>query len=164
MKIVERFRGNKVLGLVFVFSLAINILFVGAIAGRLMMPPPPRPMPPGLEWLVKGIPSETREKIRIDLSDHKMETRNLRQTVFKAQRRFNRLLMQEELNEADIRTALAHLRKSSAEFQGAMHEKMISIILGLDLEDRKKALIYLKEHRRGRPRMSPEDERPHARD
>lgn len=151
MKIVEIVKGNKILVLLLVLSLAVNILFIGAMAGRLMMRPPPRPMPPGLDWLVKGMPLEKREIIRANLSSHKAQTRGLRREMFRAQRQFNKLITQEELDETEIRDALTHLRESSSNFQSAIHDKMISILLDLDVEDRQKALIYMREHRRDRP-------------
>lgn len=161
MNLIEGFKKNRIIGVLLIVSLALNLLFIGAIAGRVMMRPPPRPLPSNLEWLVHALPDETRQKFRTEMVEHRQEIRQLRRDMFKAQRRFNQALADEELDEANLRDSLKGIRNATSRFHEATHEQMIPILIELDAEDRQKALAGLKMNRRRSPHP-PRNHYPHG--
>lgn len=158
---IEGLKKHKVAGIFLFLSLALNLLLVGILAGRLMTHhPPPRPLPSDLNWLTNDISMESRRKLKTKMAKHRGETRSLRHSMFEAQKSFNQLLQNEDLDEARLKEALSRIRDTSSQFQTAMHEQMIPLLIEMDVEDRKNALKMLRMHRRPPRLMLPGNRSP----
>lgn len=146
---LEGLKKHKVAGILLFLSLALNLLLVGVLAGRMMTHhPPPRPLPSDLNWLTNDISMESRRKLKTEMAKHRGETRSLRHSMFEAQKKFNQLLQDENLDETRLKEALSRIRDTSSQFQAAIHDQMIPLLIEMDVEDRKNALKMLRMHRR----------------
>ncbi len=144
-----------VLGLL--VSIGLNLLVVGMFAGRAMSGGPGMaPMPLNLGWVIRDLDEETRESLRPRLIDHARQARPLRRDVHEAQREFDRLLVKEDLNEAELKDALSNLRASTDRYEQTMHVMMAEIIAGLAPDQRRKIARFLRR-KPGPPREGPDD-------
>ena len=129
-----------------VCSLAINLLLVGGIIGRLAFGPPPPPMPMHLGWLVRSLDKDTREKLRPELLEHARKVRPLRHEMRNAQEQFEAAMASPTLDEKRLDASLTQLRDASDAYQQSMHEEMVSILKRMNPEERKRVVEFL-QHR-----------------
>lgn len=130
-----------------VCSLAINLLLVGGIIGRLAFGPPPPPMPTHLGWLVRSLDKQTREQLRPELMAHARKVRPLRREMRSAQKEFESAMLSPTLDEKRLDASLTELRNASEAYQQSMHEEMVSILKKMNPEERKRVVQFLQ--RRG---------------
>jgi len=149
---------RRLVNIVLVCSLAINLLLVGGIIGRVLLGPPPPPLPDNLGWIVRNMDQDTRRALRPELEEHIRKVRPLRREMRAAQREFEDALTSPELDEDRVAAALTRLRQISGSYQQSMHEEMISIFKKMDTADRKRVARFLRQ--RGEMRGGPNRERP----
>jgi uncharacterized membrane protein len=149
---------RRLINIVLVCSLAINLLLVGGIIGRILLGPPPPPLPDNLGWIVRNMDQDTRRALRPELEAHIREVLPLRRQMRAAQREFESAVTSPELDEDRLAAALTRLRDISESYQQSMHEEMISIFKKMDAADRERVVRFLRqreEMRRGRNRERP---------
>jgi len=132
---------------VLILSIALNLVFVGAIAGHFLA----RPAPPHFGWMVREMDQQTREQIEPVLRERRVKSRELRNKLRTAQRHFHQLINEPELDREKVATALAQLRVSSGNFQKALHTDMLDILETLEPEQRHKVARLLMSPGRQRP-------------
>ncbi len=142
-----------------VFSVALNLLFIGAMIGRFMHGAPPRPMSSHLGWVLRDLDEEARAKIRPVLEDQAKTIKPLRREMWKAQKEFRKLLVAESFDEAALEKSLKHLRHTSEEYQSGMHHQMLMVLKDLEPEQRHRISRFLM-----RPRPEGRNNRPGKRD
>lgn len=147
---------GSIIGIALVFSVALNLLVVGAIIGRTVFGANPRsPSHPPLGWVLRNLDEETRRKIRPGLEDQARIVAPLRDEMRAAQSEFYQLVNEKEIDEAALGQSLRRLRKASGEFQSTLHEHMVLILKDLEPEQRRKVSRFLmrhaerRQHRRG---------------
>lgn len=150
---------SRIISIALVFSVALNLLFIGAVVGRFMYGPPHRPMSSHLGWVLRDLDEEARNKIRPILENQARAIRPLRRKLRTAQKEFRKLLAQQSFDEVALEASLIHLRQSSAEYQSGMHHQMLMILKDLDPEQRRRVSRFLM-----RPRPDGRDHRPGKRD
>lgn len=153
---------RRLVNIVLVCSLAINLLLVGGIIGRILHGRPPPPLPDNLGWIVRNLDRDTRQALRPALEKHAREVRPLRREMRAAQREFEDALTSPELDEDRVAGALTRLRDISESYQQSMHEEMIFILKNMDVADRQRVVRFL--HQRGEMRRDRSRERPTPRE
>lgn len=138
--------------IILVCSLAVNLLFAGAIIGNaLRSHKHGGPMPGGLGWIVRHLDDDTRQTLRPIFETHRQETLPLLREMRSAQQAFETALLDPDVNEQELAQTLSRLRTTSAAFQEAMHEQMVRVISQLGPAERKKVAQYLHQHHPRRP-------------
>jgi uncharacterized membrane protein len=131
-----------------VISMAVNLLLGGAILGRVLMGPPPGPMPNHLGWIIRDLDTDTRKQLKPLLVEHARKAMPLRQEMRQAQRAFRQALLTEPLDESELTASLERLQTASAAFQDTMHKEMLVILKQLSPAERARVATFL--HRPGR--------------
>ncbi|XOV87114.1 MAG: periplasmic heavy metal sensor [Pseudomonadota bacterium] len=150
---------RRLINIVLICSLAINLLLVGGLIGRLMAGPPARPLPDHLGWILRQLDEPAREKLRPDLKAHAARIVPLRREMRSAQRDFEAAVSGETVDADAAAEALARLRTSAMAYQESTHQKMVQILATLDSKQRNRVMRYLRdrerEERRPTPRPAP---------
>lgn len=153
---------SRLLIIVLVCSLAINLLLVGGIIGRLAFRPPRPPMMDHLGWVIRNLDPATRQALRPGLIAHAKKVRPLRREIRAAQREFVNALLQPELDTQKLDAALGKLRSASDAYQQSMHDEMVVILKKMSYDERKRFVNFLRHrpdmhrrHRDGRNAGSP---------
>ncbi len=135
------------LTLLLLVSLGINLLLAGAYAGWVMSRGKMLHIPPEFGWMIREMKSEaTREEIHPLLTKHNKQMRPIRREIGIAQRNFNKLLVEPELDEEAMAESLRRLRDASSQYQVEMHKMMLQILSTLNVEERNKISHYLQKH------------------
>ena len=145
-----------------VLSLAINLMIVGVFIGRGMSGrPPPGSMPTNFGWMIRHLDDQNRQELRGNLEEHATLVQPIRREMRDAQRTFNRLLIQPELDEMALSASLQKLRTASDQYQTEMHAMMLQIVTQLDEQKRRKIASSLRRGpgRPGGPRRNMEQHR-----
>ena len=137
---------SRLFNIILVCSLAINLLLVGGIIGRIVFGPPRPPMLNHLGWVVRTLDKNTRDELRPELEAHARKMMPLRRQMRSAQKEFESVLTQPTLDENRLDAALAQLRSASDTYQQSMHEEMVVILKKMTYEERKR-FVYLLHHR-----------------
>lgn len=140
-------------------SLGANIFLGGFMAARMLGPRPAEQAPAivdlNLRGLPQGLPSEVREELEDSMRVYRREIRHAYRDYRNQQREINRLLAEENLNEAAIAEAHEQLRDLNARIQGPMQQALIDAMREMDVETRRH-IIELREvskkRRFGRPK------------
>jgi|TARA_B100001964_G_C14204740_1_gene587532 uncharacterized membrane protein len=148
---------NRLIAMAFVLSVSLNLLFIGAIAGRHMSGPHPRDMAPPLGRVLRDLDEDTRNELQPRLEDHARIIAPLREEMNAARSEFRKLLSKKEIDEVALQKSLSRLHMASDDFQSTMLDQMVMILKDLEPEQRKKVsrfLIHFPEDgkRRRRPR------------
>lgn len=143
-----------------VISLTVNLLFIGAILGRISSGVPlSRPFPPHLGWVLRNVDPDTRESLEPQLRKLARSSMPIRRHLRESQEAVIRLLLQDPLDQAALALGMDELRKYSSESQREMHRSLIAIMGELNLEQRKQVMNFLnrnwREEMRGRHRNHP---------
>lgn len=137
----------RIVGVALVFSVALNLLVVGAIIGRTLFGVGPGShTPPPLGWVLRDLDKETRRKIRPGLDEQAKIVAPLREEMHLARLEFRKLLSEQEFDEAALEKSLDRLRKASGEYQFILHEHMVLILKDLEPEQRRKVSRFLMRH------------------
>lgn len=156
---------SRLLNITLVCSLAINLLLVGGIIGRIAFGPPHhRPMPNHLGWMVRTLDKDTRKALRPDLEAHARQVAPLRREMRAARQDFENLLTQPQLDRQRLENALSRLRKASDAYQQSMHEEMVVILEKMTPEERHRFVRFLNRRpdMRREPPPQPQEEPPPA--
>jgi uncharacterized membrane protein len=144
-----------------VISLTVNLLFIGAILGRISSGVPlTRPFPPDLGWVLRNVEPDTRQSLRAQLREQAMTSRPMRRQLRESQQTVNRLLLDDPLDQQALADSMAELRKYSTESQEEMHRSLITIMSQLDLDQRKQVMRRLNHNWRDEMRHRNRDHRP----
>ena len=138
---------SRIIGISLVFSVALNLLFVGAVVGRFMHGAPPRPMSSHLGGVLRDLDDEARDKIRPVLENQAETIRPLRREMRQAQKEFRKLLVEESFDEGALEESLSQLRHASEEYQSGMHHQMLLVLKDLEPEQRRKVARFLMRQR-----------------
>ena len=152
---------TRIISISLVFSVALNLLFVGALVGRFMHGAPGRPMSSHLGWVLRDLDEEARDKIRPVLENQAETIRPLRREMWQAQKEFRNLLVEESFDEGALEESLSHLRHASEQYQSGMHHQMLMVLKDLEPEQRRRVARFLM---RPRPEGRGRDHRPGKRE
>jgi len=143
---------QRAVAIVLVISVAINLLLIGGIIGRVMSGggPSARVVPDHVGWIVRSLDDERRRELRRDLIRHVRSARPLRQAMRDAQYAFERSVLADDFDAEKVRAALADLRRAHEQWQAASHEQMIDILARLTTEERQR-IVELLPRSPGRP-------------
>jgi len=139
---------QRLLIILLVCSLAINLLLVGGIVGRMMAGPPPRPLPDHLGGIVRLLDEERRAELREGLVQHWRNARPIRQEMRAAQRDVAAAIGAREFDPDSARRALDNLRAASLEYQQASHAKLVNVLSRLTPEERERVVQFLNRQER----------------
>lgn len=135
---------SRLFNIILVCSLAINLLLVGGIIGRVAFGPPRPPMLDHLGWMVRNLDKRTRRALRPELETHARTVMPLRREMRAAQRQFESALTQPTLDEKQLDAALERLRAASDAYQQSMHEEMVVILRKMSPDERKRFVHFLR--------------------
>lgn len=141
---------NRTITFVLVFSLALNLLFIGGLIGRSVFGGPPKHLPNHMGWMLRNLSDEKREALRPQLKERAGSLRIVRQEMRQARQRLSAAIREEPLDERALKLALKDLRSASNKFQVVTHENMSTILKEMSLEDREKALKFLSRREKHR--------------
>ncbi|MCB1647499.1 MAG: periplasmic heavy metal sensor [Pseudomonadales bacterium] len=141
---------------VLVISVTLNLLFVGAVIGRMMSHPPEHRLPPHLGWMMRGIDETRQAGLKDQLQSYGEAIRPLRNNMRDAVDDFRRIISDPDSQEADMAAALSRMRSANNDYQTRMHDMMLEILVQLAPDQRERVARFLvREHRR------PDRERQH---
>ena len=140
-----------------VFSMGLNLVFVGVVVGRHLLG-----MSPGrthFEWMTQEVSEETRRKLRSTIREHMQESLAVRIKLHKAQHQLRAAVTTDEYVEADVVARLAEVRRASADLQESMHKQMVKNLRELAPEERSHVLGMIIRHV-NKGRRGPKSEHP----
>ena len=130
-----------------VISLAVNLLFIGAMAGRISSGVPlSRPFPPHLGWVLRHVDADTRRSLEPQLKQLARKSIPKRRQLKQSQQAVTELLLQDPLDTAALASSMDELRRYSSESQKEMHRSLIAIMGKLDPEQRKQVMDQLNRN------------------
>lgn len=147
---------SRLVTITLVCSLAINLLLVGAIIGRVISGPPPRPLPDHLGWIFRSLDEDKRRELRSEFEKHARAALPMRREIRNAQRAFEAAVASPDFSEDEVRAALAKLRDTSGTYQERAHEEMVRVLGRLTAEERQRVVEFLqrRDHERREFRRS----------
>lgn len=139
---------------VLLISLAINLLFIGALTGEWLSgarrPPPP------MEWATTDLDETTRAGIRRILEEKRPIAQSLRYELRSIDQRLMDVIRAPELDSATLSKTLSDLREANTEYQVLLHTSLATILPELTPPQRAAVLHRLLK-------SAPPGRRPHAR-
>lgn len=132
-------------------SLALNLFLGGFIVARFIKPQPTETRPVvglDLQSIPGGVRGEALERIEDAMHERRRELRRVYSDYNQARRDANRLLGEEELNEAALAAAYQRMRELSNQIQEPIHGAVIEALRGLDVMERRR---ILRDRRHARP-------------
>ena len=156
---LKRWRWGRIL---LIASLALNLLFIGAIGGSMWAMwagywggPRHFAFAGAIHHLMRELPDERRHVARDVLRRHRAEVQPLRREVRKSRRAAARIMRAEPFDEAAFRSALGELRTAELKIREAIGEIAVDLAKTLTQEERRILLRGLARHgrfgkRRGR--------------
>lgn len=139
---------NVLLVTLLVFSIGLNLLFIGVAMGRHLLG-----LSPGrahFEWMTQEVSNETREKLRSTRRAYMQESRPALRELRKAQHQFRAAVSTDEYVETEVVARLTEVRRASADLQKSMHRQMVEILRELAPEERSQVLDMIKFQINGR--------------
>ena len=138
-----------------IVSLALNLLFVGAIGGSMWAMwagywggPRHHAFAGAIRHLMQELPAERRQVARDVLKRHRAEIRPLRREVRKSRRAAARIMRQDPFDEAAFRAALGDMQKSELKIRTAIGEIAVDLAKTLTQDERRELLRGLARHGR----------------
>ena len=133
-------------------SVALNLLAVGAIAGglaagvRLQREAPEAAVArmPGARAFMAALPPETRAKVRTELADSWVQSREQRRAAVQARRDAFDAAAAEPYDVARVRAAFARLRATDQAAIGVFHDNVVEAFATLTPQERREALDALR--------------------
>jgi uncharacterized membrane protein len=132
-----------------VVSLAINLLFAGIVAGRMVFPAA------HLGWMMQELDDETRRSLRESFREHRRDSGAARSDLKTAQQHLHDLIGRTEFHEPAVISALAEVRSASTDYQAIMHQQMVKTLGQMKPEDRLKVYRFLSSRGEGPGRRPP---------
>ena len=131
-----------------IFSIGLNLVFVGVLVGRHIFGIPP--VRPHFDWMMNDVSEETRSKIRTSMVEHMRASRPARRDLRGAQNQLHAAISADNYVEADVVAGLSEVRRASALLQKTMHEQLVRNLEHLEPEERIHALRMMMRKDRGR--------------
>lgn len=138
-----------------VVSLALNLLFVGLVAGAFWRHgfgawggPKGKIFAAAIEQLITELPAEKRKKAEDVLARLRSELQPRAQERRKARARAIKALTADPFNEENFRDALANVRAIRAGVDKARHELGVELVRKLSVEERQRLLELFRKKRR----------------
>lgn len=131
-------------------SLALNLLFIGAISYRYISPQRERiarPLPPNIGWIVRDLEQQRHSELQAIMQKSAKEISPIRREMLAAQRRVNELMSAQPYDMNALNDAFAELREASIRYQTLSHKKTATILGELSEQERQVALDFVR--RRG---------------
>lgn len=141
---------NKLIVLGLLFSLAMNLLFIGGIAYRssnYQTEYSGRPLPPNVGWLARDLEEDRRSELQPLLQQSFEEIGPLRRDMITAQRRVNELISAQPFDSNALNQAFTELRTINLRYQELSHQQTSKILTELTEQERQTALEFIQ--RRG---------------
>lgn len=141
---------RNLLVILLVASLGVNLLLIGGIGWRMAdrRDYAQALVPPNTGWILRDLSEERRTELGDAAREGFESVRPARAEMFRAQRRVNQLIDDEEFNREALAEAFAQLRRTSMDYQTLSHEQTIEILEQLTPEERQAATEFV---RRGGP-------------
>ena len=136
---------------VLIVSLAINLVFMGLVAGRLIAGPIE---PPPLFWALRALPEENRQALRPALRRQFMESREVRKALRSVSKQVRMLVEADTLDNTALRASLADLREVTGRYQLQIHETAVTLLETLPADQRRRvagALLRPEHAQRPKP-------------
>ena len=132
-----------------IFSLAINLIFIGGISYRAsnVRPMSQRPFPPNIGWAVRDLSEIRQAELEPILEQSNEQIGPMRTEMFNAQRRVNELMSSDSYDAEALSEAFSQLRSASIRYQQLSHEQTIALLSELTEEERRTAQEFVQ--RRG---------------
>lgn len=122
------------LTILLVFSIGLNLIFVGVVIGRAVFGMPPGR--PHFDWIMQEISDDTRQKLRGSIREHMRTTRPLRKELRTAQRALRAAITADTYEETAVSAGFAEVRRASTALQEAMHTQIIQNLGELNPDER----------------------------
>jgi uncharacterized membrane protein len=145
-----------------IFSLGLNLLFVGLVAGRIWMHGYGghaggryRIFTGAVEALMKDLPDAKRQQASKLLKRHRATTRQLKKQNKEARSAAEDAVLTDPYDETKVAEVLARFREIRTGQHQSMHTMMIGLLKDLTLKERQELLNHIRagfSHRRGHGR------------
>lgn len=139
---------------VLVVSLALNLLFVGLVAGSWWRHGPSgsrdRIITGAVERLMQDLPEDKRGHAAQLLKQHRESVRPVRQQLRDARDAAKEAVLTEPFDEAKVQAALARFREIRTSQHKSMHAMVMDLMKQLTLEERKELLNHIQAGFRSR--------------
>lgn len=131
-------------------SLALNLLLVGGIGWRMANAREfvQSLVPPTTGWILRDLSEERRAELQPTAREGFESVRPARNEMFRAQRRVNELIGNENFDRDALAEAFAQLRELSLDYQELSHEQTVDLLERLTPEERQATTEFV---RRGGP-------------
>jgi len=167
VSVFDALRTPRVLGVLLAISVAFNVFFAGALAGRVsarwMHPPPTLALGRGFESGFRFVPEESRRQMRSLLREHRPELREEHQAMRRLHREIEQELARPQPDRAAIEADFAQLREKLIGLEQAMQDAFLDTVLALPAEARRDLVENMRGHGRrhhgphGAPPRPPEE-------
>ena len=111
---------------VLLFSLAFNLLLIGAIAGEWVSgarrPPPP------MQWATNDLDEATRARVRQILEEQRPAAQTLRHDLRAIDQRLMAVIRTSTLDPEALNATLSDLRRTNGEYQALLHASLESVL------------------------------------
>ena len=108
------------------FSLAINLLLIGALAGEwasgARRPPPP------MQWATNDLDEATRARVRQILEEQRPAAQTLRHDIRAIDQRLMAVIRASNLDPEALNATLSDLRRTNGEYQALLHASLESVL------------------------------------
>jgi uncharacterized membrane protein len=141
---------KRILLIILLFSISINLFFVGGIAYRVANFDDERfgrPLPPNVGWVVRDLEESRRSELEPQLRESFTEIFPIRREMMTAQRQVNDLMSAQPFDANALNVAFASLREANIRYQALSHDQTSDILGLLSEEERQAALEFVQ--RRG---------------
>ena len=141
---------KRILLIGLLFSISINLFFVGGIAYRVANfdgEEFSRPLPPNIGWVVRDLEESRRSELEPQLRQSFAEIFSIRREMMRAQRQVNDLISAQQFDANALNVAFASLREANIRYQALSHDQTSEILALLSEEERQAALEFVQ--RRG---------------
>jgi len=129
------------LAVLLVFSIGLNLLFVGIMIGRHAFDMPPERA--HFQWMMQDISNETRKRLRSSMRQHMEATHEQRRELRKVQHSLLEAVTVGSYNEESVIAGFEELRRVSVKLQDSMHRQMVQNLRELTPEERSHAIRML---------------------
>lgn len=141
-------RRSRWLWVALTFSLALNLLFVGLLAGSWWLRGEPvkryQVFTGAIERLMQDLPPAKQETARSVLEQYRSGIKSRRESVRAARRNAKAAVLAEDYDESRLVDEMVRLRNLRSEEHEATHKMFLGLLKELNVEERKKLLEYVR--------------------
>lgn len=141
-------KSKRVLTIVVIISVAVNLILIGVLLGRIAGPGPEmRRLDPvmGMRRLLRELPEQRAETLATFYRDYFAAMRPNFRDIRGAQQNLRDAMLTEPLDERALRDALTDFRQHLFETQGSTHDALIALIAELTLAERQQLVALMNE-------------------